>query len=669
MIKVLRGPLCLASLIQKLSLVIMAMMFASAPLIAAPDNVCNSVEFTTQAQVNAFDQGCTVIDGQLTIRGDDIQNLTALSNVEQVDALKVFLTTKLANLSGLDALQTVTQCILFQENENLTSLTGLEKLSRIGGEPNEGTGCLGLGLFVHWNPQLRDLDGLKVLSSITGDLSIWNNDNLLYLRGLAALDEVTLGYLDIRGNDFLRHLDGLEGLVGADKLFIDYNVRLLHVDGLKNLRQTFVTPSAGRKFEVTENWQLARCEGLAPFFSWPGREYLRDVSWFEDNESGCESLDELWASVVVTEPVVRSVAAANGRMSLEFDPATVNTGLFPLRGHHFGCYASEDGATQITSPLRTVTNGSSITERHYFSSDIREPRRGQLSQSYAVWTPVFNIWHPSPSDLTVTMDIPSGDEILLFDRFNVDPGVDNRLVFPDEVWTLIQGTRDEDRIFPGAMRFREVEQELQGWYEITLTDSIATQNYGRLNSWGVMALTELFPYERPVQGNQVVLDSVLNELEYQCYLEPEFTPLSSGGRYAAFTFTSDLSEPQSAPHIINATPQADAEASILVEFSQPWAWHAELQDYLVTCEADGEEPAYGYALAENGDANQVMAADGRVTQAILVEGVSEEVEYSCSVTGYNRRGGGTASAGANVTKEAVIRGLPIWLLYEATRAP
>ena len=55
--------------------------------------------------------------------------------------------------------------------------------------------------------------------------------------------------------------------------------------------------------------------------------------------------------------------------------------------------------------------------------------------------------------------------------------------------------------------------------------------------------------------------------------------------------------------------------------------------------AEGEEPAYGYALADNGDANQVMAADGSVTQAILVEGVSEEVEYSCSVRGYNRRGG------------------------------
>lgn len=64
-----------------------------------------------------------------------------------------------------------------------------------------------------------------------------------------------------------------------------------------------------------------------------------------------------------------------------------------------------------------------------------------------------------------------------------------------------------------------------------------------------------------------------------------------------------------------------------------------------------------------------MAADGSVAQVILVEGVSEEVEYACSVKGYNCLGGGSASSVANVTTGAVIHGLPIWLLYEATRAP
>ena len=233
----------------------------------------------------------------------------------------------------------------------------------------------------------------------------------------------------------------------------------------------------------------------------------------------------------------------------------------------------------------------------------------------------------------------------------------------------MRGTEDESRVFPGSWFLREVAQELQGTYEVTFTDSIITNSYGRLNSWGVMAGNELAPNTSPVQGSSVALDTVLNELEYDCLLEPETLPLSGYEHRLEFEFTSDLTEPQSAPQIVSVTPQADGEASILVEFSQPWAWQAELQDYLVTCVAEGEEPAYGYALADNGDANQVMAADGSVTQAILVEGVSEEVEYSCSVTGYNRRGGGPASNVANVTTEAVIRGLPIWLLYEATRAP
>ena len=647
-----------------------AMLARSTFLGAAPANVCGSVQFTFQSQVDTFDQNCTVIDGDLTIRNNDIQDLSRLSNIQQVDSLRVLATGNLKDLTGLDALTTVTQCVVIQENVALSSLKGLEKLSVIGGEKNVGAQCVfGPGLFLNWNGVLTDVDGLKNLSSIAGSLYVDNNDSLRDVRGLAALDNVTLDALEIRSNDVLAHLNGLEGLIGADQLVITYNRQLIHVDGLKNLQQTFDTPLVGRKFEVFENWALGRCEGLAPFFLWPGFESLRGASWFEDNEPGCESLDEIWASVVVTEPSVRSLNAGNGRLSLEFSPATVNTSLYPVNGHELFCTANEMSPTMITSPLRTIPNGGTITERHYFSSEIREARQGHLSSALSVWSPYFQVWHPSPDELTATITTPSGSELLLLDRFNIDPGTDNQMQFPSDVWDAIEGTDDESRIFPFINIFREVEEELQGEYEITFTDSILTDHYGRLNQWGIFSSSQVTPNQNPVTGSSVTLDSVLNELLYRCELVPVIYPLKNYGYEAEFLFTSDLSEPQSAPEIVNVTPLADGEASILVEFSQPWAWHAELQDYLVTCEAEGEEPAYGYALADNGDANQVMAADGSVTQAILVEGVSEGVEYSCSVTGYNRRGGGPASAVANVTTEAVIRGLPIWLLYEATRAP
>ena len=655
-------------IMAQIGLAVVLFKVFSPSLLAAPANVCGSVEFSTQAQVDAFDQGCTIIDGHLTIVGDDIQNLSRLGNIQQVDSLQVILTTKLSNLSGLSALTTATQCVVIEQNANLVSLTGLEKLATIGGEPNLGANCqvFGLGLHVMWNNHLRDLDGLKVLSSLVGNLSVVNNDDLDDVRGLAALSDVTLDILEVRDNATMTHLDGLEGLIGARTLNISYNDRLLHVDGLRNLQRIY---DPATTFNVLENPRLSRCEGLAPFFYWPGSESLRDISIFEDNDVGCDTIDQLWASVVMTAPVIRSLTAANGRMAMEFTPATVNTALFPVRGHNFYCSGSEPAATQLTFPLRTIANGQTITESHYFSTDIREGRLGQASYSRSIWSPYFQAWHPVPSELSATMVTPWGEEILLLDQFDIDSGDDNRFVFPNDVYRALQGTEDESRVFPGLWYLRGVDQELQGTYEVTFTDSIITNSYGRLNSWGVMAGNELAPNTSPVQGSSVALDTVLNELEYDCLLEPETLPLSGYEHRLEFEFTSDLTEPQSAPQIVSVTPQADGEASILVEFSQPWAWHAELQDYLVTCEAEGEEPAYGYALADNGNANQVMAADGSVTQAILVEGVSEEVEYSCSVTGYNRRGGGPASNVANVTTEAVIRGLPIWLLYEATRAP
>ena len=653
----------------RIGLTVVLLTLLSPSLLAAPANVCDSVEFTTQAQVDAFDQGCTVIDGSLTVRGNDIRELSHLSNIEQVDSLKILATGQLKNLSGLDTLATVTQCVLIQENVVLSSLTGLEKLSVIGGEPNLGAGCvLGLGLYLNWNSELTDVNGLKALSSITGSLSIFNNDSLQDVRGLAALNNVVLDTLEIRDNAVLPHLNGLEGLWGADRLFIRYNTRMIHVDALKNLQYTSATPASGRKFEVSENWRLARCEGLALFFRWPGREFLRGSAWFEDNETGCETLDELWASVVMTAPEVSSLSAANGRMTLEFAPATINTDLYPISGHRFGCVAVEIGAASTVTPLTSIPNGQTINERRYFSSELRDARQGVASRSYAAWTPVFQVWHPSPDELTATLTTPWGEELLLLDRFGIDPGDDNRFSFPENVYAAIEGTVDQERVFPSGYYFREVNQELGGWYEISFSDSVVTATGGRLSLWGIEGYSELEPNQIPVQGTTIHLDTVLNEVEYQCHLYPEIA-LSAYRSVTELEFTSELGLPQSAPEIISVTPQADGEASILVEFSQPWAWQAELQDYLVTCEAEGEEPAYGYALADNGDANQVMAADGSVSQAILVEGVSEEVEYACSVRGYNRRGGGPASGVANVTTEAVIRGLPIWLLYEATRSP
>ena len=488
-------------------------------------------------------------------------------------------------------------------------------------------------------------------------------------EGWGALRNVVVADLEIRDNEILPNVNGLEGLVGADTLDITHNPRLLHVDGLKNLTFRRSTNTAGRRFFVTENRLLSGCEGLAPFFYWPGWESVRALSWLEDNEPGCESLDELWASVVVTQPEVSLVESGNGRMSVQFTPAQSNTPLYPIQGHEAACEAYE--FNNLTFPLQSISNGQTTTESHYFSSDLREGRQGVQNDMLSVWTPIFRVWHPSPVELTASLTAPWGEELLLLDRFDIDSGADNRFEFPGDVYAAILGTEDAARVFPNAetlSSWRLAEQELEGTYSITFSDSAITAASGRLSQWGLNSGTALVPRNQPFQGGSALFDAVLNEVDYTCGITPvTLSQLNLRSRQTLFEFRSELNELEDAPEIITLTPQGDGEASILVEFRQRWAWQSEVQDYLVTCEAEGEEPAYGYALADNGDANQTMAADGSVTQTIVVEGVGEEKDYSCSVTGYNLRGGGPASSVAEVTTEAVIRGLPIWLLYEASR--
>lgn len=644
---------------------------------AAPSNACSSVILKTQADVNAFDQNCEIIDGYLKIDGKDllwwqtpITNLTPLDHVQSANSLVVLSTTNLKDLKGLEGLQSVSQCVLIQANAVLDSLTGLEGLRTIGGAAlNFGTSACatGLGLHINDNASLTDLYGLKNLTSATGSLVLYNNDRLQNIVGLRGL-QAQLDDFQIWDNLALRNLDGLEGITEVDTLLIRYNRNLEHVDALRNMEYRRITSQNARVFEITENWSLGRCEGLAPFFRWPGNWGLPAGSVdFEDNLQGCNSLEEIWASVEVTAPQVASIEAENGRMLLEFSPATSNTSLYPIQGHNVGCETTE-ALKKFTFSETSIPDGELTTSRHYFSTGARQARQGSKNTLMAVWSPFVRIWHPNPDELTASVITPWGEERLLLDRFDFNPGNDNYFEFPRDVWNVVVGTDDEETVFPDG-EWSPIQQGLQGWYEIFLQDSSVTPSYGRLNSWGLTIGTALEPRDLPVQGNSVLFDAVLNDVDNTCVIEPvTSTPLDLSERKTFFDFRSELVEPDGSTEIVSITPESGVEASLLVEVRQTWAWQSEIQEYLVTCEAEGEEPVYGSATADFGAADQQMNADGSVTQTIRVDGLNEEKAYTCSVTAYNRRGGGSPSATASATTEAVSRGLPIWLLYEATQS-
>ena len=117
------------------------------------------ITFTTQEQIDNFQTdhpGCTEIEGNVQIMGQDISNLDGLINITSIGGY----------LNVID-------------NPILSSLSGFMNLTYVGG--GLYIGVVGYGSW--GNPSLTNLSGLGNLSFIGGGLVICANDILINLNG------------------------------------------------------------------------------------------------------------------------------------------------------------------------------------------------------------------------------------------------------------------------------------------------------------------------------------------------------------------------------------------------------------------------------------------------------------------------------------------------------
>src|SRR5690606_7495989 len=175
-------------------------------------NISGNVVFNTQAQIDAFTATyihCTniTIDGYLTISGNDITDLSGLSNLTAItQELWIGSNDHLTNLDGLNNLQTIGGYLRIYNHQQLNNLDGLASLQSIGGyleiqendvlEDINGLNNLqsiGDYLMIYINPQLANLDGLSHLTSIGTELHINTNDVLTDISGLQNIDPATIG--------------------------------------------------------------------------------------------------------------------------------------------------------------------------------------------------------------------------------------------------------------------------------------------------------------------------------------------------------------------------------------------------------------------------------------------------------------------------------------------
>ncbi|MCK9400608.1 MAG: T9SS type A sorting domain-containing protein [Bacteroidales bacterium] len=181
---------------------------------------------------------------------------------------------------------------------DISDLEGISVLDSIFGNLTIGSNWKGN------NPNLNNLDGLENLAYIGGTLLLNNNDNLVNIQGLSGLVKVEEGiYIS---NDNLISLTGLEGIDSLyGNLNLQINDQLLNLTGLNNLKYI------GGSLAFYSNEGLINLVGL-------------------DNLTTVAGRVDIWGNLVLTSLTGLENLSSVGDLSIEYNESL--TSLSGLEG-------------------------------------------------------------------------------------------------------------------------------------------------------------------------------------------------------------------------------------------------------------------------------------------------------------------------------------------------
>ena len=342
----------------QLCLAVIIMTFGTS-LSWALDCDTEDIGLRSQAEVDSFQsqfgQGdiCDTIVGRLIIAGDDIVNLSPLSDLKTIGAGIVveenLLLDNLDELSGLtsvgldcDKFNFTCPSVTVRENASLKNIDGLSGLTDIEGD-----------VIISENPLLENLKGPFGIISIGGSLEIMENNSLTHIDGLSSLASVGgsfMASLEIISNPALTNIDGLGSLTHTDGLWISRNPALTNIDGLSSLMDVTLeiviydndsltnldslsSVQQVRDLSVEDNSALSDCQGLIKLVDpiddyepgpGPGPSGAPDIQISADlrkNLPGCNSINEILAK----EPISAINAGFNDAW---FNQETNSQGFF-----------------------------------------------------------------------------------------------------------------------------------------------------------------------------------------------------------------------------------------------------------------------------------------------------------------------------------------------------
>ena len=318
------------------------------------------ITFTTQEEIDNFQinyPGCTEIEGNVTINGDDITNLNGLNVLMSVggsfligDTIYPYIGNPyLTNFTGLENLASIGGSLEIYCNDSLKSLNGLEKLNSImenliigfyyftpvgpilGGNHSlsnitalSGLSSIGGDLIIMDNYALTDLAGFENLTSLGGDLWIgWNG--LVSLTGLESLTSIpgslyigwgcglNSGYLlnpnleTLSGLDNLTSIGGsltieccpvLNSLTGLDNLTSIGGYLSIGCNGLTSLTGLDNLTSLGGGLSIRKNHSITNLSGIENISSIEGALTI-DHNTILNNLTSLHNLTSVGESLII----------------------------------------------------------------------------------------------------------------------------------------------------------------------------------------------------------------------------------------------------------------------------------------------------------------------------------------------------------------------------------
>lgn len=173
---------------------------------------------------NPFYDNCRVIGGNVNISGDDITDLSAFRNIEEIHGdLFISGNPQLLSLTGFGKLKLIKGAVRIQSNNALESLEGMQSLKKVEGNY----------MYIIDLPGVSSLQGLNSLDTVNGIFHITGLNEIRDMSGLDSLKSVKNAF-NIFKNDKLQSLNGLDNFIEAGERFgITENPVLSSVEDLR----------------------------------------------------------------------------------------------------------------------------------------------------------------------------------------------------------------------------------------------------------------------------------------------------------------------------------------------------------------------------------------------------------------------------------------------------